>query len=228
MPDLGTYVTHIVQLKYTKPSEMVQVIQPFAKLQNSILPIDSNGILVLRDNAENVKRMLQMIERVDVSVPAEYISEVIPIKYALAEDIASALNSLGGSGGGSTVSIGGSTSGTKTGTTTRTGTTGTTGGNGFNTQQRGTTGTTGVWRRWRVWRWWFRGNGQWHAGRWRHIDIPAAVAGHHPTCVGNRRAAGSNPGFRPDENHRRPAEQFAFDFCDAGGHGTNQGGGGET
>ena len=38
-------------------------------------------------------------------VPAEYISEVIPIKYAQAADIASALNSLGGQGGG-TVSIG--------------------------------------------------------------------------------------------------------------------------
>src|SRR5208283_934726 len=109
LPEMGSYVTHIVQLKYTKPTEMIPIIQPFAKLANSILAIDSNGILVLRDNAENVKRMLQMIDRVDVSVPAEYISEVIPIKYALADDIASALNSLGGTGGG-TVSIGASTS----------------------------------------------------------------------------------------------------------------------
>jgi general secretion pathway protein D len=107
LPDLGTYVTHIVQLKYIKPSLMVPIIQPFAKLANSILPIDDNGILVLRDNAENVKRMLEMIDQVDVSVPAEYISEVIPIKYALAEDIANALNSLGG-GGNATVSIGSS------------------------------------------------------------------------------------------------------------------------
>ena len=107
LPDVGQYVTHIVQLKYVKPSEMTPILQPFAKLQNSILSIDSNGILVLRDNAENVKRMLEMIDQVDVSVPAEYISEVIPIKYALADDIASALNSLGGSGSG-TVSIGSS------------------------------------------------------------------------------------------------------------------------
>jgi general secretion pathway protein D len=59
----GSYVTHIVQLKYLKPSEMVPIIQPFAKLANSICPIDANGILVLRDNAENVKRMLEMIEQ---------------------------------------------------------------------------------------------------------------------------------------------------------------------
>jgi len=108
LPELGSYVTHIVQLKYVKPSEMIPVIQPFARLQNSILAIDSNGILVLRDYAENVKRMLEMIDQIDVSVPAEYISEVIPIKYALAGDIASALGSLSGGGGGTT-SVGGST-----------------------------------------------------------------------------------------------------------------------
>ena len=106
LPEMGSYVTHIVQLKYLKPSEVVPVITPFAKL-NSIISLDANGVLVIRDYAENVKRMLEMIQQVDVSVPAEYISEVIPIKYAMAEDIANALNSLGGSGG-STVSFGGS------------------------------------------------------------------------------------------------------------------------
>jgi general secretion pathway protein D len=107
LPEMGSYVTHIVQLKYVKPSLMVPIISPFARLANSILPIDDNGILVLRDNAENVKRMLEMIDQIDVSVPAEFISEVIPIRYAMAEDIAGALNSLGGSGG-STVSFGSS------------------------------------------------------------------------------------------------------------------------
>jgi general secretion pathway protein D len=106
MPEMGSYVTHIVQLQHLKPSEVVPVITPFARL-NSIISLDANGVLVIRDYAENVKRMLEMIQQVDVSVPAEYISEVVPIKYAMAEDIANALNSLGGSGG-NTVSIGGS------------------------------------------------------------------------------------------------------------------------
>jgi general secretion pathway protein D len=105
IPPLGTYITHVTQLKYIKPSVMLQFITPFAKL-NSIIPLDENGILVIRDYAENVKRMLEMIEQVDVSVPAEYISEVIPIRYAKVDDIANALNALGGSGGGATVSVG--------------------------------------------------------------------------------------------------------------------------
>ena len=126
LPEMGSYVTHIVQLKYIKPTVMVPLITPFAKLANAIFPIDDNGILVLRDNAENVKRMLEMIDQIDVSVPAEYISEVIPIKYAMAEDIASALNSLGGSGG-STVSFGSSGATPSTGGASRGGTAGSTG-----------------------------------------------------------------------------------------------------
>ena len=110
LPTLGSYVTHITQLHYVKPSLMVPLIAPFAKLPNAVYAIDDNGILVIRDYAENVKRMLEMIEQIDVSVPAEYVSEVIPIRYAKVDDIASALNALGGSGGGATVSIGGGSS----------------------------------------------------------------------------------------------------------------------
>jgi general secretion pathway protein D len=107
LPNLGTYETHIVQLKNVKPSVVIPLIQGFGKLPGNLFAIDDNGILVMRDYAENIKRMLEMIDRIDVSVPAEYISEVIPIRYAMASDIASALNSLGGSGG-STVSFGSS------------------------------------------------------------------------------------------------------------------------
>src|SRR5579862_2757395 len=97
LPDVGQYVTHIVQLKYIKPSEMAPVLQQFANIPNGVFPIDSNGILIIRDYAENVKRMLEFISKVDVVVPEEFISEVIPIKYAMVDDIANALNSLGGS-----------------------------------------------------------------------------------------------------------------------------------
>jgi type II secretory pathway component GspD/PulD (secretin) len=102
LPDLGTIVTRIVQLKYTKPSEMVQILTPFASgtAANPIMPVDSSGMLVLRDNVANVKRMLEMVEKVDQVAQSEIISEVIPIKYAKAEEIAAALSSVGGGSGG--------------------------------------------------------------------------------------------------------------------------------
>jgi general secretion pathway protein D len=118
LPEFGQYMTHVTQLKYARPSEVVQVLQPFAKIPNAILPIDSSQILVLRDLTENVKRMLEMIKEIDVVVPSEFISEVIPIKYAMAAEIANALNSLSTGGGGTTVG-----SRPTTGTTTRSTTT---------------------------------------------------------------------------------------------------------
>jgi general secretion pathway protein D len=105
LPEMGQYVTHVTQTTYVKPTELVPVLTPFASagLANGILPIDSSQIIVLRDYSENIKRMLEMIKKIDVSVPSEFISEVIPIKYALASDIASALNSLSTGGGATTV-----------------------------------------------------------------------------------------------------------------------------
>lgn len=100
LPELGAYLTHVVQLRYVLPTHMQQVLQQFAKAPNAILPIDESGILVLRDYAENIKRMLEMIREIDVALPTEFVNEVIPIKYALASDIASALNSLSSAGGG--------------------------------------------------------------------------------------------------------------------------------
>jgi general secretion pathway protein D len=105
LPDMGQFVTHVVQTSYVKPTELVPALTPFASpgLANGILPIDPSQILVLRDYSENVKRMLEMVKKIDISVPSEFISEVIPIKYALASDIASALNSLSTGGGATTV-----------------------------------------------------------------------------------------------------------------------------
>jgi len=128
LPELGQYVTHVVQLKYAKPSEMTTVLQPFLKIPNAVLPIDSAQILVLRDYTENIKRMLELIERIDVAVPSEFVSEVIPIKYAKASEIASALNSLSSGGGGTTVgasSTGTSRTSRMTGMNRTSGTTGT-------------------------------------------------------------------------------------------------------
>src|ERR1700722_971381 len=53
-------------------------------------------MLIIRDYSVNVKRMMELIKQIDVVAPLEYESEIIPIKYAKASDISSALASLGG------------------------------------------------------------------------------------------------------------------------------------
>jgi general secretion pathway protein D len=113
LPEAGQFVTQIVQLTNTLPSQIVPVIQPFGKVQGGIVPIENSQVLVIRDYAINVKRMLEVIEKVDVVPAFEIISELIPIKYALAADIANVLGSL--TGQGSSVTPSGSRSGTSAG-----------------------------------------------------------------------------------------------------------------
>jgi general secretion pathway protein D len=96
IPEEDRYITQIVHLQNTKPSEMVPILAPYAQVVNNILAIDNSGMLIIRDYAVNVKRMLELIKQIDVVAPLEYESEVIPIKYAKASDISSALASLGG------------------------------------------------------------------------------------------------------------------------------------
>ena len=110
IPDSGSLVAQVVRLTNALPRDVAQALQPFAKLPNSILGIDSAGILVLRDYAVNVKRMLEVLEYIDVVPQQEFVDVVIPIKYALAGDIAQVISSL--TAGGSSTTVGGQRSNT--------------------------------------------------------------------------------------------------------------------
>lgn len=103
LPDSGSLVAQVVRLTNALPREVAQALQPFAKLPNSILGIDDAGILVLRDYAVNVKRMMEILEYIDVVPQQEFVDVVIPIKYALAGDIAQVIGSLTAGGGTTTV-----------------------------------------------------------------------------------------------------------------------------
>lgn len=100
LPDAGKFVTQIVQLKHLPVQDAVTAIQPFAKTGGSIIPLANNQMIVLRDYSENVKRMMEMIEKIDIITPLVIKPQIIPIKYALATDIQQVLGSLTAGGGG--------------------------------------------------------------------------------------------------------------------------------
>ena len=101
-PDAEQFVTHIVSLTTIKPSEVAQVLASFSKNPAGIVPIDSNQLLVLRDYASNIRRMIDLIKKVDVPPESDYKLEVIPIKYGKVADLFDTMNALisGSSGGG--------------------------------------------------------------------------------------------------------------------------------
>ena len=129
LPEAGQYITKIVQVKNAKPSEIAPALQPFQKSASAIQAIDATSTLVLRDNAINIKRMLEVLEQIDKPMSVDEEFKVIPVNYAMAADVAQVLGSLtasGPSGGGSTASRVGSSGTRRTGTTSPFGT-GTTG-----------------------------------------------------------------------------------------------------
>jgi general secretion pathway protein D len=131
LPEAGKYVTQIVQLKYAEGQEVVGALQPFAKSPASIILMPTSNTLILRDYSENIKRMLEIIKKVDIVTPLAVKPEVIPIKYALSSDIAQVLGSLTASGPGVQV---GSRSTRGAGVTPGGYQPGTTGGTGFGSQ----------------------------------------------------------------------------------------------
>ncbi len=141
LPVAGKFVTQIIQVKYAAVQDLVEILKPFSHIPNSIIALPSTQTLILRDYAENVGRMLEMVRKIDVLTPLAIKPEIIPIRYALASDIASALSALGASGG---TSVGKSSSGANFGgTRTGNGTTGIGGQQGMGGGFGGTGGYPG-------------------------------------------------------------------------------------
>lgn len=105
LPEASQFTTAIIQLKHVKPSEIMQVLAPFAKNANNIVALETTSTLILRDYAINIKRIMEVIEKIDIVVEEDYALEVIPIRYGRVEDIYQTMSGIiGGTGGGGGVS----------------------------------------------------------------------------------------------------------------------------
>jgi type II secretory pathway component GspD/PulD (secretin) len=70
LPESSSYMVYVVQLKHRRPSEVAMALQPFARMPNSIVALKDADLLILRDYSSNIRRMLQVLERIDRE-PAE-------------------------------------------------------------------------------------------------------------------------------------------------------------
>ena len=101
LPEANQFITHISQLKHILPSEAVPMLTPMAKNPAGIVALDVSKTLVLRDNSSNIKRMLELLERIDIKPDEDFKLKVIPIRYGKVEEIYSSMQELiTGSGGG--------------------------------------------------------------------------------------------------------------------------------
>jgi general secretion pathway protein D len=92
-------VTQLIPLKYANPEEVQNVFAPLISKSSVMVPYAPTGMLIVTDVLSNIKRLLKIIEVIDVAGTGEEIS-VIPLEYAGAEDTARLLNSIFQAGSG--------------------------------------------------------------------------------------------------------------------------------
>jgi len=79
-------VTQIFRLNYESASNLVPVLRPLIAPNNTIVAYPNNNSLVITDYAANLQRVARIIATLDSPVSGEV--EVIPVRNALASDIA--------------------------------------------------------------------------------------------------------------------------------------------
>ena len=84
-------VTQIISLSYANPDELKKVLAPLISKSSVILSYPPTGMLIVTDLLSNIKRLLKIVNALDVEGIEEQIS-VIPLERASSTEIAKSLN----------------------------------------------------------------------------------------------------------------------------------------
>ncbi len=91
-------ITQIFKLNYENANNLVPVLRPLISPNNTINSNPGNNSLVITDYADNLQRIAKIIATMDT--PATGDIEVIPMRYAVAGDVAALLQKLAETSGG--------------------------------------------------------------------------------------------------------------------------------
>ena len=91
-------VSQIFHLNYESAANVVTVLRPLISPNNTINANPGNNTVVITDYADNLKRLAKIISALDAPATADL--DVIPVRYAIASDLASMVNKLMDAGGG--------------------------------------------------------------------------------------------------------------------------------
>ena len=90
-------LTQIFRLNHENPNNLVAVLRPLISPNNTINANPGSNTLVITDYADNLARLGKIIAALDQPAASEI--EVVPLKYALAADMAPVVQRLSDSGG---------------------------------------------------------------------------------------------------------------------------------
>ncbi|MHA7816672.1 MAG: type II secretion system secretin GspD [Pseudohaliea sp.] len=86
------YVTQVIRLDNISAAKLIPVLRPLVPQQAHMAAYAPSNAIIISDTAANIRRMVDIIERMDRSATAE--TEVIALKYAVASDVVSMLQKL--------------------------------------------------------------------------------------------------------------------------------------
>lgn len=110
LENTGGQILYVVDVKNVSATNLTQLIKPLLSPTGYIGPLESGNSLVIADGSDNVKRLAELIKRLDRGGSLDI--GVVKLQHANARDVAQVLSGLNKSGtGSSTEGMGGSANG---------------------------------------------------------------------------------------------------------------------
>lgn len=95
--DGDEYVTQVLALDNVSAAQLVPILRPLVPQQGHLVAYPPGNILIITDEAANIRRLTHIIDRIDVPNSEEI--EIIPLKHASATEVVRILTSLEQQGG---------------------------------------------------------------------------------------------------------------------------------
>lgn len=86
-------VTQLIPLKFADPVELKKLFTPFISKSSFMVPYPPTGTLIVTDVLSNIKRLIRIIDEIDVEGIGEQIT-VLPLEYATASVLSKSLSSV--------------------------------------------------------------------------------------------------------------------------------------
>ena len=97
--NLPGFGVQVVPLKFTSPSEMQRLIEPFSPQGGVLSSDDERGFLILAGTSQELAAMMRAVETFDVDWMAGMSFAIFPLKYAEVETVVKELGSIFGASG---------------------------------------------------------------------------------------------------------------------------------
>ncbi len=94
LPDDGTVVSYMIKLKNIDTQEAQKALEGFKKPEGLFQVFERTNSILVTDTRQNVNRMLAILREIDVDTPVNENVFYYQVKYALANDIKSALETI--------------------------------------------------------------------------------------------------------------------------------------